>query len=430
MKKEITLGLLLLGGTSLFGQGTAKIMYTSQDLSCAFSKLSDNAQYATGSQGVSVAPIRWNLNDGTVEILPCNDRGIGMDIADNGMVVGECDNLSVYYDLDTGEAVELSSERGYNGGQAMGITADGSMIVGKVFDKAWKVLPLIWREDDAYATYEKLPVFNKTPHNEDVYYVMPCGMSGDGKIILGNAIGVRGDSYGIIWTAPEYEYKIYGADIINELYEYTAVSVSPDGNWIGGYGTSMTDSKIYCYRYNIPNDKFEIITAKGGATMFAVTGISNNGTMVAYETASGDPMLGRVSYIIEGENVTELGEYLNSKYGVELKEMSGGCSVMDISGDGNTIIGFGLDGNYFESFCIKITPDGIDAVPADYQFTVNGNSLVCPQGTSQVELYDIAGKKIIGNTYAPDYSLNGISSGIYVLQAVVNGEKVVTKIIR
>lgn len=425
MRKEITLAFFLLGSASVFAQGTAKIMYSDNSIPAALNKLSNNVKYAVGSQGVAVAAARWDLETGVVDLFPCSQRGIGYDISNGGLVVGECDNQPAYYDLETKEAVELPTGRGYNGGQVMGVTDDGSLMAGKIFDAHFKALPVIWSND----AYEELPTPLETPNKGGIIYTLVTDISSDGSIILGNVYGYLGEMYGIIWTgiAPNYEYKLYGTNIMGEYLDYSATRLSADGKWVVGETTSK-DGEVYCYRYNIPEDKFEIITEKSG--LFTSTGIANDGTIVAYEgKEGGDPMVGRMSYVIKDDHMIELGEYVRNNFGVELEGISTSCTVTDISGDGNTIIGFFMSSVFFRSFCVKTTPAEIASVTRDYEFSVNENSLVCPAGTSWIELYDMAGKKIAATT-GMDFSLTGLAVGIYMVHAVVDGKIVVTKIIR
>lgn len=365
------------------GKGTSLIV----------NRLSDNGKWtiseiASQTEG-SLAPAGGVLiNVETLEQtdISHNSRLSGVsDVTDDGkIVVGEATGKPAYWSADKNAWVTLPLPSGYGSGRLNAVTPDGKYAVGYAnpSDDVFKAGPIMY--DLTTGSLIDLPgmiVYDKTGKDRRqnaIYEVSP-----DGRYLLGTVSqsylldeGQSAvtpyiyDRQNGTYTTIGYTMSGSGATATytpryDGLYFAEAGSMSPNGEWVTGMaylvkdipGSQFPSEYRTAYRYNIPNDTFEVFDGEGESDVAGMS-ILNDGTVLAC-TPSDNPYASTLVRL-DGYYVPLELIYKNV-YGIDFKAETGlsiNGKSLSVSSDGRTII---LLTSMYDTYLLKMKEDLADA---------------------------------------------------------------------
>jgi probable HAF family extracellular repeat protein len=240
--------------------------------------------------------VRWNDAPGILSlgVLPtltnCGLMRRGV-VTDGAVAAGTCysPDLKEYQGFHWTEASGMKALGllpGYLRGDAEEMTADGSVVVGVVKDAGGNTQVYRWTEATGMGGLGLLPGYPSTT------LAYPFGMSADGSVIVGTAVGM-GQKQAFRWTAAT---GIVALGFLPGHTQSEASSVSADGSAVGGQ-TSSTSGEPSAVLWE------RGAAASNLATRFAGAGIDLHGFRPTRSTvALGDPR------VVWGAGINQGGE--------------------------------------------------------------------------------------------------------------------------
>jgi hypothetical protein len=294
-----------------------------------------------GESGASV--FRWTRSGG-MQVLesgslvrPSTASFDGSVVVGTPILVGVTPFPAVRWDVTVTGAVNqsvLSLPEGFYRAEVSGISSSGQVTVGTVWDdagpQAYRWLPGI----DA-----PVPVPGRS---------VATGTSGDGTMIVGYAYDTDAINRGFLWTEAEGTQWIVSPDANTETF---LSSVSADGaTVIGGHQPlgENSEGKFAPFRWTESRGTQSLGALPAGDWVGALPiSISGDGSVIIGVLvrpddggSSGDWMVPMIWD--EGHGMRTLKSALEAEYGLDLGGWVLG-RAMDISADGNTIVGYGID---------------------------------------------------------------------------------------
>lgn len=331
------------------------------------SKISDNGLWGISEKASTtdgdLRPTGGTLfNLVTLEKIPIvSSTGLGgvSDVTDDGkIVVGECNGLPAYWNLDTQAWTFLPLYEGYNLGRVNCVTPDGKYGAGYISSTAdeWKAYPVMW-DLVAKTIIEDIdpPIYDMQHVDQDqnVFY----GVSPDGRYLLGYmsmsyvyppqiccyVYDRQEGTYDFIGFTPD-DAKPWTPDVPN-TYFISEPAMSNNGLWVTGSAYMVTQipgsewplEEQRPFRYNVLTKEIEILQ---GAEAASTTGFSigDNGFLYM-ATPAGNPYATAVFQ--KGDFMVSLDQIFKQVYGVDFQEVSGfpvSGKPISISDDGLTIV--------------------------------------------------------------------------------------------
>lgn len=426
-KSLLTFCFCGIAALSVNAQSEINFSFSEESPQRMLMRISDNQKYAVGTDSYKIVFI-WNLETGDVSTYPSADPDLSLkaeDITNDGIVVGN--HLSKPGVLRDGVWEELPLTGESINGYPLSVTPDGSKIAGYVSKQDYTTQPAVWENGECRILDYPLSVEGFG----DVLQARVKDMSADGTILVGNLYDRFSMQVGCVWRAPLFECEVYGAEAIGtDYYNCFAARISNNGEWVTGPIISLEGNINYCYRYNIKEDVFEMISdleaLNGGAC------INNAGTIFCYTHSGTIPMWNRVPHIQRiGEKSIPLFDHMLNDFGIDMTSMSKTCTVMDVSSGEDMFGGFGMDeSNLIMGFVVtnKIA-DGFKKIEYKEDGMVfKNNILTVSAKDADIYIYSSTGKLIRKSTQK-SVDLNNAQPGIYIVTALLDGETVCKKII-
>lgn len=443
--KCTVLSCCLMASATLSAQ-TTHLLVHKNPLGVVIKGLSPNGKWATGGAGSGNTshPLLWNLETDEKTYLYADEgegiRAAGWDVTNDGLVVvGNYENVPGYY--KDGSWNKLPIPENCDMGEAKGISADGTVIVGYAGNDS-KGVYYACKWVDFELTDVQMP--ETDAYGNPVTTSMLNDVSADGNTFWGVVNPVNLKTYTPVVWKPNPEIiceDIYYNDEGKRNYTaiYETVNLSPNGKFMTGYvdydlGEENIDA---CFFYDVDQQKTEVYyneDKEAEIKEFAGFCVDNNG--VIYESAPARTSVVRKAYIrIEGTQ-TLLTDYLKQEYDFDITANSSYNdlgTVIAVSEDCKTLIGFeGPAANW----CLKLNkvpggyPDAIDATSkAEASIWVNNGILSITGNTEHIILTDASGKVILNQDVADtNISLNGMAKGMYIATLRTEGENIIKKI--
>ncbi len=342
-------------------------------------------------------------------------------VSDDGMMIGYGVNGTtaiVGYNPKTGE--QIVDNTGFEA-WAKACTPDASIIAGEYWGSSWSTRACYWTKDGAYYELTQ-PDAEEIGFGEDGDYdysgTEAVGISEDGKIIVGVVWDWFLDGGALIWRMDDsgaYVLDPICKNLIETSFDgdrpylqYQATAVSPNGKYVAMYLLDNGSSTTYMGRYDAETGS--LVSAKY-STSCTPTRIANDGTIIGY---TGDQeSQSRMALIWEPEGDIML---LSDKF-PEVTEFKEWDEEQDynfpvgISSDGRYICGGGWhyfeeDGEdyaryaswLFDREAYNVTtgihtlrPDTNTPSPQNEYFSVDGKRLSTPQKGLNI----VNGKKLL-----------------------------------
>ncbi len=323
--------------------------------------ISSDGRYVSGSQFGGKNSYQWTLFSGTIDFL-----GEGLDITDNGFVVGTYETGFTYEGMDVGTAgiwnratqqwqflginPEVPEFFGPSYNTAYGITADGSTVVGMQWYADWTVKAYKWTEADGYQM-----IGASLPYN-----TRANGISANGNVIYG-------------WAEPNWTRTPviwYNDEIIFiDEYQYGEASgASASGNYVTGnvgeFGFIWSPTEGISLFQNTLNSGF-----------LSPSKVLDDGTVFGY-IAEGFPPTPdtRRAFVRHPDGTMEtFNEYVASRGWFDASDWIF-FSVNDVTPDGNKFIGAAeLPTGQWISFMLDLEPGTptIEVTPLSISETLN-----------------------------------------------------------
>lgn len=378
--------------------------------------VSASGEYAAGRNGAGV-PAIWNVKTGDVVLYEdaTSEYRMVNAVADNGVGVGADGDFAVIFRTD-GTMDYLDSELDIYS-TARGITADGTMVVGCRFDEGYNQTPGYWKDGEFHAIY--------MPDEDELGYSIlagasAVGVSADGSVILGYVVDGLSSYPAVIWTRNEVSGDYEFVNITDGYFEpgngsnpywmITPESISPDGRWIALDVTYNDSEEIRMSRMSLETGEVEV-AINDDYYEVSSTGISNNGDVLGFSIDEGSAMLNRegLYWPAGADGYDTLGGYLGNEEIDELGMYSN--TPCAISGDGKAVGGFFLsETGDFIAYMIdmELANIGVDGVATEKVSVVNG-------------VYDVNGQRVA------DSVSDGLAKGIYVIMTDGEARKVMVK---
>lgn len=403
--------------------------------------ISPNGKWASGSNGSNPdyheSAFLWNLETDEVSFISVTEAGdnlfVGaLDVANDGTVVGSLDGAPAIY--KNGQWTKLSIPEEFDAGTAIGVSADGTVIIGYLYLKSGamggEILACKWINEEL----QKLNLPETDSKGNKPTANQPMQISSDGQVIFGCLNRVDPSACTPLIWAPEPEIiceDIYYNDSGDRNYTelYRNMYMSSNAKLITGFADYDIGSTNVWATFLYDVEKKETTVYQDGEQAFGLA-IDNNGTI--YEgTENSGPV--RTAYIrIDGKQQL-LNEYLLENYNFDITttEYQDLGTVCAISDDNKTLIGFeGPSGNW----CLKLSEAPVTSSVESQNsnkvtVSVYNKILTINGDAQQVIVNDLTGNTILNQQVSGNnVSLNGISSGVYVVTLKTEGQNIVQKI--
>lgn len=320
--------------------------------------ISENGAWAVGADMEVNVPAVWNIATNEVTLYEGYDGGAFHAVNNKGTAVGDNGEFAVILKDNTVTALYKGGDDA--GSSAYGITDDGSVIAGFYFDAAWATKPCYW---DASGARHDLPL----PEASEVDFAFAGGearwISGDGSVIAGFLMDDFSTWPAVIWKKSGNDYvcevickDYYEADMGQGkpymMFGSDAMSLSHNGEWLTlvtqvEYDAMDWDVEAPAYkaaRFNLKTKQLQI--ADNCEYLF---GIANDGTAVGCTT---DMMTGdRQGFVWLASDAQP--QAFTTVYNDEKIAALTSVSPGDINGEGNIVLGWGMNDNGVCSFVIK-----------------------------------------------------------------------------
>ena len=323
-----------------------------------------------------IEAVRWTVNDGIEVIgdLPGGGyiaRALGIS-GDGSFIVGRATSSN---------GIEAFNWRQQSGMTGMGdlagglfrsvstrVSNNGSVVVG-VAGTASGAEAMRWTAIDGMQGLGDLP--------GGLYDSWARGVSSDGHVIVGWGHSKKGKE-AFRWTKADGMQAL--GDLPGGVHESVAHGVSDDGNVIVGYGKNISDTVAVRW---LGNTIEPLDNGSSGLTNTRASVVSSNGAVIVGTSNSG-------VFVWDKDNgMRLLKDILLNEYGINLGNWNL-FAVEDISPDGTTIVGYGLNkSGRMEGYIAKIDPvntppvanAGVDqTVLPDTAVTLDGSNSTDPDG--------------------------------------------------
>lgn len=230
--------------------------------------------------------------------------------------------------------------------EAFAISGDGTVLAGR-----GTPAQRAWRLDDQFNT-----VFLGDQHGGGDLSTA-YGLSRDGSVVVGQVHAFNGPE-AFRWT-PQLGYTLLG-DLPGGMFESGAYDVTPDGTTIVGYGISpggtLTGAEAFIWRLTNPQNGSGTMVGlgdlPGGDTASIANAVSHGGNVVV--GASSSARSNAHSLVsTEAFRWTMTNQQTGEGRMVGLGDLAGGgfsSWAIDVSADGNVVVGQGLSANGPEAF--------------------------------------------------------------------------------
>lgn len=332
--------------------------------------ISDNGLWGVSEQASktdgSIAPSGGTIINLTTlkqeDISHSSGRSGVSDISDDGnMVVGEANGLPAFWTRSSGKWTTLPVPRGYSGGRINAVTPDGSRGVGYVIpsNDPYQAYPVIYDlPEGTLREMPGLPVLDM--QNEDKHQNYMHGISADGRYALGSLsesylLPISGCTY--VYDIENGTYKMVGFTERhdageNEFGKWTSHAqnmlfiegtvMSCNGEWVTGIaymsepvaGSQFNNEYRASFRYNVPNDEFELYPDSD----YAGFAVCDNGIVLGVSPAVNPYTF---SYVRSGSYYISLDQIFRQVYGLDFKALTGEENTgkpLSISADGMTMV--------------------------------------------------------------------------------------------
>lgn len=444
--------------------------------------MSDNKQYVCVQDGGNSTGFLslWDITDGKIEDIAWPDmEGFGgntpnannaYDVADNGMVVGAINGWAAYYNGETWVVLDEVSHLSC----VNAVTADAKKMVGfKTPDDSDlnASRPVVWVLDSVSGnylsdtlewirSYEAIYYDRENPEQEIGRDTIPfvgalaTDISADGKIIGGVLYTDYGKLPGVIWEYSEAEkryvldpFTLKYLDFFNNKAAASlpyvnlmgmSVRVSPSGEWVTGEETAarFDENNWSVARYNTKTKELQLCSSADNITPGMAYTIADDGTVVgAWVRTVAMDRAAIIAYPGENE-VKSFFDEMEAKGVVMPTDFDATSSAAYIiSGDGRVIVGSYMSTSHNEMVGFVIDLDGkiaskIDDVVVDNDFCKASNGTLFLSGdVTNLRVISVSGQTVYSAENPQSaVSLNNINRGIYIVDGLKDGKRVVTKV--
>lgn len=247
---------------------------------------------------------------------------------------------------------------------AWAVSGDGSVVVGKSISRTG-FQAFRWTEAEGMVGIGSLPGTHPS------FGAMAFGVSDDGSVIVGRSGSVDAGATGqeaFRWTANTGMVAM--GDLPGGAFLSSATAVSGDGLTIVGYGTSSLGTEAF--RWTATEGMVGLGDVVGGAFGSRAAAVSGDGRWIV---GSGTAAAGSRAFLWNALSGTrDLQALLVEDYGLAA-DLSGWqlTSAVDISADGQTIVGNGINPNgQTEGWLIRLAAVAPVPEPSTYGFVAMG----------------------------------------------------------
>lgn len=474
MKKSLLLLMGIIFAFSMRAQSPFTVspyMMGNDEIMLLGEGMSQNHIYVCGTEQMNQVPAIWNTQTNEIVVVYNEDNsgyeegfvmtGSFHAISESGIAVGSLTSADyVIHPVmanvnDNGLYTRLYEESDDNGGDAYGITADGSTIVGFHYDEAWKTYACIWTNNGTVRT--DLPFPTDAQCGFPVEYVGARWISSNGNVVLGYAQDDHTGAWvAIAWTkagngewvvnpfCSHYYQTLYYDDNglhipgDNPYFEFEPLALSENGVWaslkvLDRYDTEDFDNvpSYKAARFNLQNNTFEVVDNPALAGDPEMFGIANNGTSVGrltgqFDFATYSQPIDAVVWESGASSFQKLStmfaddEYFSS---IALSGMSA------ITGNACFAVGYGIDNNDIQTtFVVQLgtpAPESISDVNVELAIYPNpANNFVTVKSDAaihSINLMNVMGQVVAtfqaeGNDAV--INVNNLANGMYVVNVM------------
>ncbi|MDE5941364.1 MAG: Ig-like domain-containing protein, partial [Muribaculaceae bacterium] len=371
MNHKITLVTALAAATltiSAQSNMAPEFINPSPGSSIVITKMSNNGKWmvseTAGEQDGNIRPgggVLINIDNPTMKYTLSHSSGLAGvgDVTDDGsLVVGECQMKPAYWLTATGEWTTLPLPAGFTTGRLNAVTPDGKYAVGIVNNgNEWVFSPVLYDLTTKQAIdLPNMPNIDMT--NQDQGQNSLVEISPDGRYL----VGMISQSYVMPTALCTYVYdrqtsthKFIGFDEpatatgkwkakVDGLVFVDEPAMSPNGEWVTGLAYMLKNStggefgEEYnaAYRYNVPNDVFEVYDGQFDHDVAAFS-ITNDGVVLA-ATPAQNPYSSMI--VRHGNYYYNLDQILKQIYNIDFESKTGFAVTgkpVCVSDDGLTI---------------------------------------------------------------------------------------------
>ncbi|MCD8203488.1 MAG: hypothetical protein LUD48_07585 [Prevotella sp.] len=348
MKKFLLTFFVAVTGMTCMAQNYGFTLYTSEEyLGLRGLALSANGRYIAGVLGVSAGNGTFILDTQTGDLQICETGGEFRGVSDTGVAIGYGQGGVITCDME-GNVTSL-----VQGGSGIGnaITPDGTLAVGNVYrdyadgGSAWYTHACYWKDGETVLLPE--PTAEELGFGTDG--TSAIGVSADGTLIVGYVIDNWATYPLIVWKLNEdgtyicdpiskdyYEEDQWAEN--NPYYTFSPTAVSGNGKYIALMLESSNNDHIERIgRYNMETGKLEEAENDNN---FLPSGVSDDGSILA--ALGGVASLSKQGYIWRPDNseaVTIRSQYPEAT-DFATYDLDGDHQPMAITPDGRYMMGF------------------------------------------------------------------------------------------
>ncbi len=299
----------------------------------------------------------WNATQGMRRLgdLPGGDVDIiAVDISGDGSTVVGVTESSSEFEAVRWDEVHGMQRLGFlpggdGTGSALAASADGSIIVGNSFalvngsQSSWRTTAFVWDASNGMRDFQPDPY-----DGTSLYPVSANDVSADGSVIVGSGdIEIAAEAF--IWDA---EQGLRGLGDLPGGDDYSmATGVSADGATV--VGESASASGYEAFIWDAQNGLRGLGDRPGGDFRSRAAAVSEDGSIVVGFSAAAS---GFEAFIWDEDHGMRDLEIVLSALGVDLDGWTL-QSAEDISADGRTIIGMGINPDGFTEAWIAVIPE-------------------------------------------------------------------------
>jgi len=301
---------------------------------------------------------RWSLQGGIEGLGHINETAIpSVSVSNDGSIVAGMDKISgaFRWSAETGAITDI-----IGGSGGVDVSGDGTTVVGHAS------FPGDGADARAYRWTEQSGKINLgvLPDGSGTKISVARGVSEDGSVVVGSSRVGGSFRNAFRWTTETGMVSL--GDLPGGEHYGTADSVSADGSVIVGWGT--TEFGPEAYRWTEQTGMVGLGDLSGGIFSSGAADVSADGSIVVGVSESS---LGLEPFIWdEQDGMRSILGLLESK-GVDLSEWTL-SKVTAISGDGSTIVGYGINPDGFTESWIA----NISAIPIPPALWLFGSGLL------------------------------------------------------
>jgi len=279
----------------------------------------------TSRSASGVQAFRWTVNDGMVGLgcLPGLESSAGYGVSGNGaVIVGTSYTLgsslnNAFLWTATGGIVPL----GGVDSTAKGVSNNGSVIVGYTRTSAWEAFR--WTEEQGMIGIGFLP--------GNYHESFALATSGDGSVIVGEASNANRYLEAFRWTADGGMVGL--GDLEGGIFYSYASDVSDDGSVVVGSSSFSLESEAFRWT---PDEGMIGLGYLPGGSFSGASAVSGDGSIIV--GGSND----KAFLWTSDDGMVCIQELLENRYNLNLDGWTL-YDAIDISNDGRTIVGIGLN---------------------------------------------------------------------------------------